>query len=280
MISIITPVYNGVRFIEACVQAVIDQCCTEAEHIIVDGGSTDGTVEVIKRYALQYPHLRWVSEKDRGQSDAMNKGLALARGELIGFLNVDDYYQPDVLNRVIKIFKTLPVPSLLVGNCYVWDEHGHLLYINRPKKLKFTDLLLGPDANPFPMNPSAYFYHKALHVAIGPYSVDEHYALDLDFLLRAVRAAKVTYIDEVWGNYRMLQNTKSVADAQGRQDVRRRERIFETYRASLPPWQRWRVAIGYSFHRHVWSPIKYFSKRPQEISWRLKRRFTDVIRRR
>ena len=134
-ISIITPVYNGARFIEACIQVVIDQHCTEAEHIIIDGGSTDGTVNVIERYAAKYPHIRWVSEPDQGQSDAMNKGLVLARGEIVGFLNVDDYYEPNVLNRVADIFKALPEPSLLVGNCNVWDDAGNLWFVNRPRTL-------------------------------------------------------------------------------------------------------------------------------------------------
>ena len=97
MISIITPVYNGKRFIEFCIKNVIDQKCPNMEHIIVDGGSTDGTVEIIQRYAERYKHIRWVSEKDKGQSDAMNKGIRLAEGNIIGILNADDYYEPNVL---------------------------------------------------------------------------------------------------------------------------------------------------------------------------------------
>jgi glycosyltransferase involved in cell wall biosynthesis len=96
MISIITPVYNGEEFIESCIKVVIDQACPEVEHIIVDGGSTDQTVDIIKQYAKQYPHIRWISEKDRGQSDAINKGIAMAKGEILSILNVDDYYEPNV----------------------------------------------------------------------------------------------------------------------------------------------------------------------------------------
>ena len=106
MISVITPVYNGEQFIESCIKVVIDQACPGVEHIILDGDSTDRTVEIIKWYADQYPHILWVSEKDEGQSDAMNKGIAMAKGEIIGILNVDDFYEPNVLNRVSEIFKT------------------------------------------------------------------------------------------------------------------------------------------------------------------------------
>ncbi len=121
MISVITPVYNGEKFIESCIQVVIDQNCPNVEHIImdVDGGSTDRTVEIIKKYAEKYPYIRWISEKDKGQSDAMNRGIAMAKGEILAILNVDDYYEPNVLNQISKIFETLPEPSLLMDVKYL-----------------------------------------------------------------------------------------------------------------------------------------------------------------
>ena len=134
MISIITPVYNGEKFIESCIKVVIEQNCSNAEHIIVDGGSTDGTVRIIKQYAEQYPHIRWVSEPDKGQSDAMNKGIALAKGEILGFLNVDDFYEPNVLNRVLEIFKTLPNPSLLMGKCNFLNDQDKVIWVQQPAK--------------------------------------------------------------------------------------------------------------------------------------------------
>jgi glycosyltransferase involved in cell wall biosynthesis len=102
MISVITPVYNGDRFIESCIRMVIDQACSEAEHLIIDGGSSDRTVEIVQQYADRYPHIRWVSEPDAGQSDAMNKGIEMAKGDIIAMLNVDDYYEPNVLNRIVE----------------------------------------------------------------------------------------------------------------------------------------------------------------------------------
>ena len=105
MISVITPVYNGERFIEACIQVVIDQQCPDVEHIIVDGGSNDQTVDIIKRYAEQYSHIRWLSEKDQGQSDAMNKGIAIAKGEILAILNVDDDYEVNVLTILLTFFE-------------------------------------------------------------------------------------------------------------------------------------------------------------------------------
>jgi glycosyltransferase involved in cell wall biosynthesis len=243
MISIITSVYNGKRFIEFCIKTVIEQRCPDIEHIIIDGLSTDGTVEIIKRYAEKYTHIQWVSEKDKGQSDAMNKGIAMARGEILGFLNVDDFYEPNVLNRVTELFKTLREPALLVGNCNVLDDDGKIAEINRPARLKITDLMMGWTINPYPINPSQYFYHKSLHNRIGLYDVNEHYTLDIDFLSRAVQAAHVKYVDEVWGNYRKIAGTKTVCDIDNGKCFERFAAMLEKYRIQLPLLQRLEVGL-------------------------------------
>ncbi|MBN8563398.1 MAG: glycosyltransferase [Leptolyngbya sp. UWPOB_LEPTO1] len=245
MITVITPVYNGEHYIEACLQSVIAQNCSEVEHLIMDGGSHDRTIEIIKYYADLYPHIRWISEKDRGQSDAMNKGIRLAKGEIVGFLNVDDYYEPNVLNQAIELFKTLPVPSLVVGNCNVWDDHGNLKKYNRPKHLRFTDLLLGANIHPHPINPSAYFYHACLHDTIGEYNIEEHFALDVDFILRAVQVATVKHVDLTWGNYREISGTKTVTDWQTGQGTARSAALLKRYRDQLPFLVRTQNALLY-----------------------------------
>ncbi len=215
-ISIITPAYNAERFIESCIKSVIDQAYLDVEHLIIDGGSTDRTVEIIQRYAETRPHIRWISERDNGQSDAMNKGILMAGGVIIGILNADDFYEPNTLNRVSEIFITLPEPSLLVGNCKVIDENGSLLWLNKPH-VKFHQLLQVWRYR-MPNNPSSYFYHRSLHNKIGAYDTDEHYVMDYDFLLRAFQASKVTYVDETFGDYRMYAGTKtSESVAQGNQ---------------------------------------------------------------
>lgn len=271
MISVITPVYNGEQFVESCIKVVIDQACASVEHIIVDGDSTDRTVDIIKRYAEQYPHIRWVSEKDDGQSDAMNKGIAMALGEIIGILNVDDFYEPNVLNRVSEIFKTLPEPSFLVGDCNVWGDEGEIVRVNKPNKLKLIDLVsLGSD---FPVNPSAYFYHKSLHEKIGLYAVDEDYAMDIDFILKAIQEATVKYIDELWGNYRFIKGTKTIISIETGQQMPHLKRILKKYRKNLPLFQRWQAAIGVT----VLFRIKYFSSNPQNLLPVLKVKLRKIL---
>lgn len=261
MISIITPLYNGERFIESCIRVVIDQNCSDIEHIIVDGGSTDGSVEIIKEYARKYPHIRWISEKDRGQSDAMNKGIAMSEGEIIAILNVDDFYEVNVLNRIAQIFSTLPEPSLVVGNCRVWNDRNKILYVNKPRKLDLFDLLMGFKINPHPINPSAYFYHKSLHKIIGDYKVDEHYVMDLDFLLRAVRAAKLHYVNEIWGNYRYIEGTKTVNNVATGNHLKRYNELLNEYTRTLPIVKQIQIVAL----RNMPDNLRYFLKKPQEI---------------
>ncbi len=233
MISVITPVYNGESHIENCLNSVIRQECRDLEHIIVDGDSKDATINIVMQYAKNHAHIRWISEPDKGQSDAMNKGIATAKGEIIGILNVDDYYEDGILNRIVYYFNQLPEPSLLVGNCNVWDAQGNLHYINKPAKLRITDLLLGWEINPHPVNPAAYFYHKSLHDVIGGYDLNNHYAMDLDFLLKATTAATTKYMDEIWGNFRKLEGTKTVLDQQRCEAQERKNKIMREHRRKL-----------------------------------------------
>jgi glycosyltransferase involved in cell wall biosynthesis len=235
MLSIITPVFNGEAHIRTCISNIINQNCPDMEHIIVDGGSGDKTVDIIKSFASQYPHIRWVSEKDNGQSDAMNKGILLAKGEIIGFLNADDFYEQGTLNRITEIFRGLEEPSLLVGNCNVWGMEGELLYTNRPSRLTVFDLVSG---RPYPVNPSAYFYHKSLHLRTGYYDIDDTHAMDLDFLLRAVKYANVEFIDSPFGNFRMVKGSKTQKETEQDLAFNRMKRVLTRYRKDLPVYQR------------------------------------------
>ncbi|WP_375498743.1 glycosyltransferase family 2 protein [uncultured Nostoc sp.] len=282
MISIITPVYNGEKFIESCIQVVIDQNCLEVEHIIVDGGSSDKTIDIIKDKANQYPHIRWISEKDRGQSDALNKGIAIAQGEIIGVLNVDDFYEKNVLRRIFEIFQTLPEPSLIVGNCNVCNQQDKLIYINKPSKLRTIDFLLERRVNEdriidasFPVNPSAYFYHKSLHQQIGLYKVEDHYVMDLDFLLKAFSSSHVKYFNETWGNYRYYPGTKTFNDSARGTSLMRIKQLFNDYIKTLSLIEQWKILLARNLN-FILLKIFYFSKHPERLSESIKQRLTNT----
>jgi glycosyltransferase involved in cell wall biosynthesis len=259
MISIITPVLNGEKHIEACLQHVIDQKCSDIEHIIVDGLSIDNTIHIVKSYADHHPHIKWISEKDSGQSNAMNKGISLAEGRILNILNVDDYYQPGVLNKIAEIFEGLPEPSFLVGNCNILHANGDLKKINEPNRLGITDLLLGLRLGKrfgvHPVNPSAYFYHSSLHRLVGPYDEHEHYAMDVDFILKAVQAAHVEYVDEIWGNFRLLEGTKTVTDKHKGLFQARKDALFRKHLRLLPRSQR--VSIMTQYWCALWKKRVY-----------------------
>jgi glycosyltransferase involved in cell wall biosynthesis len=240
LLTILTPTFNGARHLEACARNVAEQQCDAVEHIIIDGGSDDGTVGILQRLEASTPSLRWVSEPDRGQSDAMNKGRALARGELIGVLNVDDYYEPGVLSRVIDLFAQSPHVDMFVGACNVRDPSGTIAYVNRPRVLSVFALLVG---FPHPVNPAAYFYRTSVHDRTGGFDVEDHYSMDVDFIYRAFASSRVNYVDEVWGNFVTWPEAKTTQDKAAGTALARRDRLRKRYVATLPLWKRLLIVL-------------------------------------
>lgn len=121
-ISVVTPSFNQAQYIEKTIQSVIQQDYPNFEHIVIDGGSTDGTIEILKKYA----HLKWISEKDRGQSDALNKGLKSADGEIIAWIDSDDWYEQDTFSAVARFFLGNQDKNVVMGDCNLVDEHGNI----------------------------------------------------------------------------------------------------------------------------------------------------------
>jgi glycosyltransferase involved in cell wall biosynthesis len=208
-LSIITPVYNGEKYISECIELVASQNYAAIEHIIVDGESTDRTVPMICEKASTYPHIRWISERDRGQSDAMNKGINMARAQYIGILNVDDFYEPGTLSLVGEMIKDLRGPRFIVGACNILTDGDKVASVNRPSVLKFENIMVDEEVWPFPQNPAAYFYPKVAHNLIGPYNHDEHQVMDFEFILAILQAVEPLYIDAVLGNMRFIEGTKT-----------------------------------------------------------------------
>ena len=251
-ISVLTPVLNGEAFIDNCLKSVIEQDCNQAEHIICDGGSTDNTCSIVEKYTAKYPHIRFYSQKDSGQSEAMNQAISLAEAPTIGFLNVDDFYNPGVLNRIIQIFDTAPEPSLAMGNCNLIGETGKPFDTNVPQARNMEDILKGKSV---PYNPSAYFYHKSLHDIIGYYDKNDHYVMDLDFLLRAFNVANILYFNETWGNFRFIKGRKTFDDHKEGNMWLRKEALIEKHLRALPKGMQYRIK-AYTIAVHVINKIK------------------------
>jgi glycosyltransferase involved in cell wall biosynthesis len=242
MISIITPVFNSEKYIESCLKSVASQYFEGLEHLIVDGGSTDGTVEIIKKFASENKYVKWISERDNGQSHAMNKGISLASNPVISFLNADDRYEPQALSFVKSFFETQTKINFLVGDCRVLKEDGSEYMINKP--FPFDPVSFIMDYN-FPYNPSAYFYQKSLHSTVGSYDEKDHLTMDIDFLFRILPVANIQYVGRILGNYVMVANSKTMKEISAGRNVENLLSIFEKYEVQLSLMQSARLR----FHR-------------------------------
>lgn len=176
-ISIVTPSYNQSQFIEETIRSVLLQGYPNLEYIVIDGGSTDGSVEVIRKYDpwLSY----WVSEPDRGQSHAINKGWAISTGEIIGWLNSDDFYVAGALQRVAKEFRQSRHTAVLAGECIKVD--GSATEIYRKGAKSFDPVAILTSSKPAQ---ASTFYRRYTLDEIGVLREDLHYCMDREFALR------------------------------------------------------------------------------------------------
>ncbi len=201
-ISIITPSYNQGKYIEECILSVINQQYTNSEHIIIDGGSTDNTLEIIKKYENYLTY--WVSERDTGQSDAINKGIKKATGEIITWLNSDDVYLPNALNNVNIIFNKNPSIALLHGDSILFGMD------NKERKIIATSIDIEERYLayiPFPQ-PSSFFKMEILN-QIGLLNENLHFAMDYDLLVRIALNFKIMQTDKVFSKYRLHAESKT-----------------------------------------------------------------------
>lgn len=162
----------------------------------------------------------------------MNKGLSMARGPIVGFLNADDLYHHNVLPRVIEIFSALEEPAFVVGNCELKSAKGRVFRRSCPAGLSFQSLLTGEV--PPPLNPSSYFYHKSLHALAGEYEEEEHNFMDIKILPRLIQHATVHYYDEDWGIFRLHPQCKSSNNWSKGDLMEKIDNLLVDYLNSLP----------------------------------------------
>lgn len=179
-VSIVTPSFNQGQYIEATIRSVLLQGYPNLEYIVIDGGSTDNSVEIIRRYE---PWLTcWVSEKDRGQAHAINKGLAKATGQIFGWLNSDDIFFPNAIHQMVKLYTQYPSNVAWVGGCQRINPLGRVLSTVLPKNLD-RDGLANWFYQGFFYQPSCFFSSQAWE-QVGGLDESFHYAMDLDLWLK------------------------------------------------------------------------------------------------
>lgn len=202
-ISIITPSYNQAQFLERTILSVLNQNYPNLEYIIIDGGSTDGSVEIIKKYEKYLAY--WVSKKDRGQSHAINKGFEKSTGELLAWQNSDDIYLPGIFARIAKLYNTKKY-NLIMGDIIVINKEDEpirtLRYAPWPKfGLKYIGMLIS--------NQSA-FWTKKLYLKCRPMNENLHFAFDMDFFYRLlIKTKRIKHIPRLFGCFRIHSEAKA-----------------------------------------------------------------------
>lgn len=245
-ISLVIPSLNQGRFISQTIDSILDQDYKSVEVIVVDGGSKDGTVEILKSYDQK---IRWMSEKDKGQTDAINKGMRIATGKILGYINSDDYLLPGTLKIISESFRDKEA-AWISGDAIIVNEDskeiqkGVRWYKTLLRKISSKPLLLITD---YLVQPST-FWKRDLMNKVGYFDESLHYTMDYDYWLRLIRVSSPHLLNEAISAFRIHSESKG-----GR---KYREQINEEF-SVIKNYTNNRILLF--FHRiHSWIIILFY----------------------
>jgi len=204
LVSIITPSFNQAGFLEETIQSVLGQSYPRLEYILVDGGSSDGSLQIIQRYASRLAW--WVSEPDKGQTDAINKGFSRARGEILAWLNSDDTYHPGAVAEAVGYLLSHPQAGMVYGDADLINERGEVIGRFPARQTDYARLRRGYVHIP----QQAAFFRASLWRQVGPLDPTFYFAMDYDLWVRLAKLAPLHYHPRCWANFRLHGGGKSV----------------------------------------------------------------------
>lgn len=217
LVSIITPSFNQAEYLEATIQSVLTQDYPRIEYIVIDGGSTDGSVDVIQKY--QSSLAFWVSEQDKGQTDAINKGFNRAKGDILAWINSDDTYNPKAVGEAVLYLIENPDVAMVYADCDFIDEQGRVIGKFASRQTDYKKLRQGYVHIP----QQTMFFRAKYWKEVGPLDPSFYFAMDYDLWVRIAARAPIKYLPgRTWANFRIHTSSKTnVNDERGWKEMLR-----------------------------------------------------------
>lgn len=206
-VTVVTPSFQQGKFLEESIRSVEGQAYPNLEHVVIDGGSTDGTVEILRRISSR--GLAWVSEPDRGQTDALNKGFARAKGEILGWLNADDVYRPGAVKEAVDFLIAHRDVAMVYGDADYIDTTGKVIGRFPAAATDYARLRRGYVHIP----QQSAFFRAEIWRQVGPLDPSFYFAMDYDLWVRIAAVAPIQYVRRVWAGFRLHPEAKTLASA-------------------------------------------------------------------